>query len=163
MEGRVWEEIEVKVPASEAWKVYGSLQLAKIVGEKLPDFFSKVEVVDGDGSAGTILHVSLPPGTETAGLPWYKEKYTVVDDERRVKDAEVVEGGLMDLGFTLYRYRMEVIEKEGKKGECIVRGSIEYELKEEAAANAALVSIEPLLAVMQVAADYLIRNYNTTN
>ncbi|KAL2249141.1 UNVERIFIED_CONTAM: hypothetical protein Sindi_2387800 [Sesamum indicum] len=63
MSGRVSKEIEVKVPASEAWKVYGSLQLAKIVGEGLPNFFSKVEVVEGDGSAGTILHVSLPPGT----------------------------------------------------------------------------------------------------
>ncbi|KAK4403753.1 hypothetical protein Sango_0743900 [Sesamum angolense] len=112
MAGRVSKEIEVMVPASEAWKVHGSLQLARIVGE---------------GSDGTILHVSLPPGTGTAGLPWYKEKYTVVDDERRVKDAEVLEDGLMDLGFTVHRYRMEVIEKE----ECIVRGSIEYELKEK--------------------------------
>ncbi|KAL0382523.1 UNVERIFIED_CONTAM: hypothetical protein Scaly_0539600 [Sesamum calycinum] len=105
--------------------------------------------------------MKLKTGTGTAGLPWYKEKCTVVDDERRVKDAEMLEGGLMDLGFTLYRYQMEVIEKEGKRGECIVRGSIEFELK-EAAANAALGSIEPLVAVMQVAADYLIKSQTTT-
>ncbi|KAK4403755.1 hypothetical protein Sango_0744100 [Sesamum angolense] len=96
--------------------------------------------------------MKLKTGTGTAGLPWYKEKCTVVDDERRVKDAEMLEGGLMDLGFTLYRYQMEVIEKEGKREECIVRGSIEFELKEEAAANAALGSSEPLVAVMQVTA-----------
>ncbi|KAL2249140.1 UNVERIFIED_CONTAM: hypothetical protein Sindi_2387700 [Sesamum indicum] len=159
MMGRVSEEREVKVPASEAWKLYGSLRLAKIAEEALPNVISKVEVVEGNGSAGTILHVVLPPGT--TWLTSYKEKYTVVDDERRVKVAEVVEGGLLDLGFTLYRFRMEVIEKEGKEEECIVRGSIEYELKEEAAANAALVSIEPLLAIMQLAADYLTKNYNT--
>ncbi|XP_011084751.1 S-norcoclaurine synthase 2-like [Sesamum indicum] len=160
MVGRVWEEKEVKVPASEAWKLYGSLQLGKLVKEALPNVVSKIEVVQGDGSAGTILQVVLPPGT--AGLTSYKEKYTVVDDERRVKEAEVVEGGVLDLGFTLYRVRTEVIEKEGKKEECVVRATIEYELREEAAANAALVSIEPLVAVMQLAADYLTRHSTTT-
>ncbi|KAL0452290.1 UNVERIFIED_CONTAM: hypothetical protein Slati_1207100 [Sesamum latifolium] len=73
--------MEVKVPASEAWKLYGSLLLAKVVVEALPDRFSKVEVVEGDGSAGTILHIFLAPGT--AGPASYKEKYTVVDDETR--------------------------------------------------------------------------------
>ncbi|KAL0340890.1 UNVERIFIED_CONTAM: S-norcoclaurine synthase 2 [Sesamum radiatum] len=161
MVGRVWEEKEVKVPASEAWKLYGSLQLGKLVEEALPNVVSRIEVVQGDGSAGTILQVVLPPAG-TAGLTSYKEKYTVVDEERRVKEAEVVEGGVLDLGFTLYRVRTEVMEKEGKE-ECVVRATIEYELKEEAAASAAaLVSIEPLVAVMQLAADHLTQNYTTT-
>ncbi|XP_011084626.1 S-norcoclaurine synthase 2-like [Sesamum indicum] len=159
MVGGVWEEIEVKVPASEAWKLYGSLLLTKVTVEALPDRFSKFEVIEGDGSAGTILHIFLAPGT--AGAASYKEKYTVVDNEKRVKEVELVEGGFLDLGFTVYRVRGEVIEKEGKKEECIVRGSIEYELKEEAAGNAALVSIEPLRAIMQIAADYLTKNYTT--
>ncbi|KAL0403347.1 UNVERIFIED_CONTAM: hypothetical protein Sradi_1975500 [Sesamum radiatum] len=158
MVGRVWEEIEVNVPATEAWKVYGSLLLAKIVAEGLPHVITKIEVVEGDGSTGTILHLFFAPGT--GGPPSFKEKFTVVDEARRVKEAEVVEGGYLDLGFTLYRVRFEVIEKEGKKEECITRGTVEYELKEEAAANAALVSIEPVVAVMQVAADYLTKNYH---
>ncbi|KAL0452322.1 UNVERIFIED_CONTAM: S-norcoclaurine synthase 2 [Sesamum latifolium] len=157
MEGRVSEEIEVKVPASEAWKVYGGLPLGQIACAGLPNLFSKVEVVEGDGSVGTILQVFLPPGM--AGPASYKEKFTVMDDEKRVKEAEVVEGGVLDLGFTLYRFRFEVVEKEGKEEECVVRGSIEYELKDEAAAianaNAAWVSVEPLVAILQVAADYL--------
>ncbi|KAL0340873.1 UNVERIFIED_CONTAM: hypothetical protein Sradi_4604100 [Sesamum radiatum] len=118
MMGRVWEEMEVKVPASEAWKLYGSLLLTKVVVEVLPHHFNRIEVVEGDGSAGTILHIFLDPGC----------------------------GG--------------VIEKEGKEEECIVRGTIEYELKEEAAGNAALVSTEPLRALMQATADYLTKNYN---
>ncbi|KAL0282175.1 UNVERIFIED_CONTAM: hypothetical protein Sangu_2965500 [Sesamum angustifolium] len=137
MVGRVSEEVEVKVPASEAWKLYGSLRLAEIAEEALPDVISKVEVVEGNGSAGTVLRVFLPPGGGSGG------------------------GGALDLGFTLFRFRMEVIEKEGKKEECIVRGSIEFELKEEAAARAAWVSIEPLVAIMQLAAHYLTKNYTT--
>ncbi|KAL0340870.1 UNVERIFIED_CONTAM: S-norcoclaurine synthase 2 [Sesamum radiatum] len=163
MEGRVSEEIEVKVPASEAWKLYGTLQLANIVREALPNLISKIDVVQGDGSVGTILHLFFAPGENREGGPSsYKEKFTVVDDERRVKETEVVEGGFLDLGFTLYRVRFEVVEKEGNKEECVTRSTVEYELKEEAAANAALVSIQPLVAVMQVAADYLTKNYNTT-
>ncbi|KAL0382539.1 UNVERIFIED_CONTAM: hypothetical protein Scaly_0541200 [Sesamum calycinum] len=121
MVARIWEEMEVKVPASEAWKLYGSLFLAKVVVEALPDRFSKFEVIEGDGSAGTILHIFLAPGC-----------------------------GRGD-------------REGGKKEECIVRGTIEYEVKEEAAANAALVSIEPLRALMHAAADYLTRKYNTNN
>ncbi|KAL0386795.1 UNVERIFIED_CONTAM: hypothetical protein Slati_4580200 [Sesamum latifolium] len=132
MVGRVWEEIEVKVPASEAWKIYGSPLLGKIVLEGLPNLFSKVEVVEGDGFVGTIVQVFLPPGTyltlitviivitkhdfesglmmitaeatmklETGkgGSTSYKEKFTVVDDEKRVKEAEVVEGGFWIWGL----------------------------------------------------------------
>ncbi|KAL0403346.1 UNVERIFIED_CONTAM: hypothetical protein Sradi_1975400 [Sesamum radiatum] len=137
VQGRVWEEMEIQVPASEAWKFYGSLLLAKVVVEALPDRFSRIEVVEGDGSAGTILHVFLAPGGGVGG------------------------GRVFGSGFTVYRVRGEVMEKEGKTEECVVRGSIEYELKEEAAANAALVSIEPLRALMQATADYLTKNYTT--
>ncbi|KAI3471311.1 hypothetical protein Pfo_027974 [Paulownia fortunei] len=157
MFGTVSEERVVNVPASEAWKVYGTLQLANIVREALPGLVSKIDVVQGDGSAGTILQLFFPPGGE--GLTWYKEKFTVVDDEKRVKEAEVVEGGYLDLGFSLYRVRFEVIEKEGMKNECITRSTIEYEVKEEGAA--ALVSIQPLVTIMQVAADYLLQNYSS--
>lgn len=88
----------------------------------------------------------------------YKEKFTVVDDARRVKETEVVEGGYLEMGFTLYRIRFEVIEKEA--AECVTRATIEYEAKEEAAA---MVSIQPLTAVMKASADYLEKSYNKAN
>ncbi|KAI3443685.1 hypothetical protein Pfo_000350 [Paulownia fortunei] len=161
MFGAVSEEREVNVPASEAWKLYGSLQLDKIIGESIPSVASKINIVQGDGGVGTIVEVFFPPGLD--GLISYKEKFTVVDNEKRVKEAEMVEGGLLDLGFTLYRVRIEVIEKEGMKNQCITRSTIEYEVKEEAAANAALVSIQPLVDMMQFCANYLLQNYNKNN
>ncbi|KAH6809762.1 hypothetical protein C2S51_027545 [Perilla frutescens var. frutescens] len=162
MFGTVSDEKVVKVPASEAWKLYSTLQLAKIVQEALPGLITKIDVVEGDGAAGTILELFFPPGME-GGLKSYKEKFTVVDNEKRVKETEVVEGGYLDLGFTLYRVRFEVIEVEGKHDECITRSTIEYHLKDEAAANASLVSIQPLVAIMQLAADHLHQNYNNNN
>ncbi|KAL0382542.1 UNVERIFIED_CONTAM: S-norcoclaurine synthase 2 [Sesamum calycinum] len=149
MEGRVSEEIEVKVPASEAWKLYGTLQLANIVREALPNLISKIDVVQGDGSVGTILHLFFAPvvinGKKGGGPSSYKEKFTVVDDERRVKETEVVEGGFLDLGFTLYKVRFEVVEKEGNKEECVTRSTVEYELKRKLLRMLRWFQFSPLL------------------
>ncbi|XP_073145136.1 norbelladine synthase-like [Henckelia pumila] len=157
MFGTASDEREVNVPASEAWKVYGSLLLAKVAGELLGDIISKTEVVVGDGGVGTIVEIFFIPGTP--GPASYKEKFTVVDDARRVKETEVVEGGFLDLGFKYYRVRLEVIEKEDKN-RCITKSTIEYEVNEEAAANAAFASIKPLTALMESVADYLLKNHN---
>lgn len=59
MFGRASEEIEVKVAANEAWKVYGTLQLANLVVQHLPSIIQKVDVVEGDGGAGTVIKLGL--------------------------------------------------------------------------------------------------------
>ncbi|KAL7108086.1 hypothetical protein ACP275_06G093000 [Erythranthe tilingii] len=162
MFGTVSEERAVKVPASEAWKIYGTLELPKIAVGALSHMISKVDVVQGDGGVGTVLEIFLHPG-QGQGPTSYKEIFTVVDDEKRVKVAEVVEGGYLDMGFTLYRIRFELIEKE--ETECIVRATIEYEVKEEFAANAsfALASIQTFVAAMEAVAIHLIQNYDNNH
>ncbi|KAI8029646.1 S-norcoclaurine synthase 2 [Camellia lanceoleosa] len=163
MLGRVSEELEVNVPASQAWELYGTLQLAKFIGEELPNVVDKIEVVQGDGGVGTILNIIFPPGRP--GFSSYKEKFTKVDDEKRVKETEVVEGGYLDFGFSLFRVRLEIIEK-GEES-CITRSTIEYEVKEDAAAAAAtnanassMVSIQPLVMIMEAASNYLMNLKN---
>ncbi|KAA8540151.1 hypothetical protein F0562_026843 [Nyssa sinensis] len=157
MFGTVSEEMEINVGASEAWELYGSLQLAKLVGEELTQVVDKIEVIEGDGGVGTVLKLTFPPGMSVFSC--YKEKFTKVDDEKRVKETEVVEGGYLDLGFTLVRARFEVIEKT--QISCITKSTIEYELQEGAAANASIVSIQPLVNIMEVAATYLLQNKQT--
>ena len=73
-----------------------------------------------------------------------------------MKETEVIEGGFLELGFTLYRDRFEVIEKGNDS--CIIRSTIEYELKEDAAANASLVSIEQLANVAELAKYHLLKS-----
>ncbi|KAG5547763.1 hypothetical protein RHGRI_013450 [Rhododendron griersonianum] len=72
----------------------------------------------------------------------YKEKLTKVDDEKRVKEAEAVEGRYLDVGFTLYRVRFEVCRHID-------------DLKEDAVANASMVSIQMLVTLMEAATNYL--------
>lgn len=85
-----------------------------------------------------------------------KEKFTKIDNENRIKETEVVEGGFLDIGFTLYRVRFKIIENG--EDSCIVESTIEYEIKEEAAANASLVTIQLLIDIAEAANNYLLQN-----
>lgn len=72
-----------------------------------------------------------------------------------VKVVEVVEGGFLDLGFKWYLVRLDVIAKDEKS--CITRNTIEYELKEDSDPKlASVVSIDPLMAMMNIAANHLV-------
>ncbi|XP_047330259.1 norbelladine synthase-like [Impatiens glandulifera] len=158
MIGSVSEQIEMSVPASQAWEVYSSLMLAKIIEEKLRNLADRLEI-EGDGGVGTLIKIIFPPGA--FGFNSYTEKFTKIDHEKRVKETEVVEGGYLDLGFDLFRVRFEVIEKEDDSPpSCIIRSTIEYEIKEEFAANASFVNIQTLVEVMQAVADFFIAENN---
>ncbi|XP_004307851.1 PREDICTED: S-norcoclaurine synthase-like isoform X2 [Fragaria vesca subsp. vesca] len=153
--GQVTHELEVQVSASQAWELISTLELAKLIQQTLTDVVEKIEVVQGDGQAGTILRITCAPGVPGPG--WQTEKFTVVDNEKRVKVAEVIEGGYLELGFTLFRVRAEIIECSSSS--CIIKSSLEYELKEEAAANVAidsLVSAHPFAKIAEIAKNHLL-------
>ena len=107
----------------------------------------------------SLLHISwfnflsIELGTPLSG---YKEKYTKVDNEKRLKEAEVIEGGYLELGFTLFRVWFEVIEKDNDS--CIVKSTIEYDVKEESAANASYVTIDAVAKIAELAKNYFIKN-----
>nr|XP_008376857.1 uncharacterized protein LOC103439977 [Malus domestica] len=82
-----WHELEAEVPASEAWELFGTLALARFVEQQLPDMIEKVQVIHGDGGAGTIIHIKFASGVG------HTEKFTKADNETRAKEAEVNEGG----------------------------------------------------------------------
>ncbi|KAF8412576.1 hypothetical protein HHK36_000545 [Tetracentron sinense] len=151
MPDQVSHEKEVGVPASVAWDLYGTLKLAKLVHEMLPNVIDKLEILEGDGGVGTVLKLSFPPGKP--GFTYYNEKFTKIDKDKRFKEAEVIEGGYMDLGFRLYRTRFEIIEKDAHSS--IIKSTIEYEVDDESASNASLVTIKPLEAIAELAAKYL--------
>ncbi|WOG90960.1 hypothetical protein DCAR_0310207 [Daucus carota subsp. sativus] len=152
MAGPVSGEVEVNVPASKAWKLYNSLDLIKITKKGLDHIVDKIEA-EGDGSVGTTLHFTFHPGAFP--FPSYKEKFTKIDDEKMEKVVEVVEGGFLEMGFKWYLVRMNVIAKDEKS--CITRNTIEYELNEDADPKlASVVSIDPLMAMMNIAANHLV-------
>ncbi|KAK3027327.1 hypothetical protein RJ639_040419 [Escallonia herrerae] len=153
MHGTLSDGLEVNVPAHEAWALYGTLKLTTVT-----HFFDKIETIQGDGGVGTILKLTLPAGA--AVFDSYEEKYTKVDDAKMVKEAEVISGGYLDLGFTLYRTRFDIIKTS--KTSCITKTTIEYDVNEEDVANFTYVSILPMISIMKDAATYLLANTEST-
>ena len=63
MFGQLEHELELHVPASEAWDLFGTLRIGKLVEQELPQVFQKVELTEGDGGVGTVLKLTFTPGT----------------------------------------------------------------------------------------------------
>ncbi|PON49519.1 Bet v I/Major latex protein [Trema orientale] len=143
-------ELEVNVGASQVWELYSSLRLAQLVEEKLSSVIQKINVVEGDGGVGTVLHLFFVPGA--ARFSDYKEKFTKVDHEKRVKEAEVIEGGYLEFA------RFEIIEKDDRSS--IIKSTFEYQVNDDSAANVSLVSIDTLAAVSLLAQNHLTPNLN---
>ncbi|KAK1366342.1 S-norcoclaurine synthase [Heracleum sosnowskyi] len=156
MFGTVSGEIEVKAAASVVWEVYGTLEMAAVVEKGLAEIIQRIEVVEGDGSAGTVLNIVFQSGG--FAFPSYKEKYIKVDNEKRVKEAEVVEGGYLEIGFNKYLVRFEVIEKDEES--CITKATVEYDLKEDFADNASFVSIDTYMAIMNLVVNHVLVKSN---
>nr|WGU11343.1 norbelladine synthase 2 [Crinum x powellii] len=153
MKGSLCHELEVALPAGELWEVYGTLRLAKLVVELLPNAVSKVDVEEGDGGVGTVLHVIYAPGIP--GLTYHKEKFVKIDHEKRLKDAVIVEGGHLDLGFSSYLIRFEILERPNNSS--IVKSTVEYEVDEEHAASASFATTEPLAAIGEAVSKHLLK------
>lgn len=62
MKGEVVHELEVCLSAEEIWMIYRSLQLSQLVVKLLPNVIHKVEVIEGDGGVGTVIHVHFSSG-----------------------------------------------------------------------------------------------------
>ncbi|KAK4572234.1 hypothetical protein RGQ29_030602 [Quercus rubra] len=158
MSRQLSHELEVNVAASEAWELYGRLGLAKLLVED-GSIVEKIEVIEGDGGIGTILKKTYTPGSH--GFSVQREKFTKYDNEKRMKELEVMEGGYLDLGLTLFRVRFEIIEKDNDS--CIIKSTIEYDIKEEAIANTSYVTTDLVAKIGEIAKNYLIKNKATKN
>ncbi|KAF8694797.1 hypothetical protein HU200_037889 [Digitaria exilis] len=111
--GSLRHEFETGLPAADVWEIYGGLLVGDLIPQLLPEVLSKVKLIEGDGSVGTVLLVTFPPGAP--GSDFFKEKFIKVDNENYIKEVLVTEGGFLDHGFQKYLVRIEIIRKEEPK------------------------------------------------
>ena len=86
------------------------------------------------------------------GLESYKEKFTKVDDESYIKEAQAIDGDILKLGFLSYILRFEVIGKGPDSS--VIRTTIEYEIDDAHPELEAMVSIAPLAATAEKFSEY---------
>ncbi|CAN1346324.1 Norbelladine synthase [Linum perenne] len=140
-------EAMVDAPASKVWEAYRGLQLPHLINELMSHLLGTVQVLEGDGSPG---------------IGYMKEVFTIMDDEKRVKETKQIEGGYLDMGFHSFGFRLEIIDKDPiNKTSSIIRSIIKYEVADDSNANlVSQVSISPLIALAQVVAHHILNNDN---
>ncbi|XP_031247326.1 S-norcoclaurine synthase 1-like [Pistacia vera] len=148
---QVSAETVVGMAASAMWDIYKGLELGRLMDKLLPDVLGKVEVIEGDGGVGTIVKLTFPTGTPGAG--YIKEIFKKIDEEKRVRETEMIEGGFKVLGFESYIIRLEIIEKGGESS--IIKSSIEYEVDDKLANLASEVTTRPLEIMAEAIGKYL--------
>ncbi|CAN6173780.1 unnamed protein product [Urochloa humidicola] len=151
MEGSLCHEFETDLPAADVWEIYGGLRLGQLVPQLLPHVLPRIDHLEGDGGVGTALLVYFPPGA--AGPRTHKEVFTKIDNENYIKEATVVEGGFLDLGFKKFIFRLEIIAKG--ENASLICSSIKYEVDEEHKSNVTFVSTGALAAIAEAITKYI--------
>ncbi|XVF06866.1 hypothetical protein REPUB_Repub06bG0088100 [Reevesia pubescens] len=95
------------------------------------------------------------------GPSYMKEIFTKIDDEMRVKESEVIEGGYKDFGFERCGFRLQIIEKDAES--CIIRSSIEYELDDKLQEIASQVTTKPMEILAEGIGKYLKEKRSSSN
>ncbi|MBA0660952.1 hypothetical protein Goklo_012890, partial [Gossypium klotzschianum] len=138
----ITKELEVNAPASEAWELYRNLGLINLIDRKLTNIFQSTEVLKGDGGVGTVVKLTFVPGNSS-----YTEKFTVIDDQRRVKETKGLEGDCLAIGCSVQIIEFEIIEKS--QNSSIIKSTISYAVKEEFQAKDPKPSIQIVEAIVQ--------------
>ncbi|GMI65944.1 hypothetical protein HRI_000263700 [Hibiscus trionum] len=159
MHGQVSQDTPVGVSAALIWDVYRGLELGRLVDKIASDVIGRVEVLEGNGGVGTVVKLTFPPAPGSAESGYMKERFTKVDEENRVKETELVEGGYKALGFDVVRIRLEIIEKDSES--CVVRSCIEYEGDDKLVDVVPHVSVKPLETMAEIVAKHLTQNKST--
>ena len=153
MRGHVTNELDVPLPADDVWAVYGSPDLPRMITYLEPGVFEKLDIVEGDGGEGTVIHIVLAPGN--GGPRAWEEKFVEINHKTRTKVARQINGGFLDIGFTLYQDVFKVIEKDANS--CIIQSTVAYDVEEKFEANASLITADSLWGMAKAIANYAIQ------
>ncbi|KAG9443545.1 hypothetical protein H6P81_014885 [Aristolochia fimbriata] len=127
--------VDIPFSASKVWEVYANThQLAQIFKSVPASGFKDIQVV-GDGGVGSHIIVTFKPGNP---LKQFRETVMILDHQRKVKEVEVTEGGFLNLGFTSFHTRFQILPKGPDMA--TVTKIMRYNVREDSAANLSLAS-----------------------
>ncbi|TYI32138.1 hypothetical protein ES332_A04G038100v1 [Gossypium tomentosum] len=94
------------MPASEVWELYRNLRLLELAANELKNVVQSLQVLKGDGGVRTVVKTTFVPENSS-----YTDKFTVIDDQKRVKETKGLEGDCLDIGCSVQIIEFEIIEK----------------------------------------------------
>ncbi|KAF9607142.1 hypothetical protein IFM89_032364 [Coptis chinensis] len=83
MLAEVWSELEVDLTAEEIWAVYSSPDLPGLILDLLSTRFQSIDVLEGDGTQGTILHIVLRPANRDLLLGMSSSQGSIIQHAQR--------------------------------------------------------------------------------
>ncbi|KAI3965764.1 hypothetical protein MKX01_010721 [Papaver californicum] len=151
-------EFDVNASADEVWKVYSSHNLPKLIVDLLPGTFERIDFVEGNGGVGTVLRIVYPPGSVPLT---YKEKFVTIDNSKRLKEVQQVEGGYLDMGVTFYMDSFQIVEKVGCHS-CTIKSITKYEINDDELAKkiSPLISVDSLVNMARAISKYVLKKHD---
>ncbi|KAK3143834.1 hypothetical protein QOZ80_4AG0305580 [Eleusine coracana subsp. coracana] len=145
-------ELVVDVPASELWKIYGTLRLQELVHQLLPQVLQNFKVIRGDGGVGTVIQVTvLSPGSSNPVT--YTTEFVKIVNKNYILEAPTIEGDVLNLGFTKYVTRFEIIKKGPSSS--VIKSSVAYEFDDARPELEAAASTTPLALAARAIVKYV--------
>ncbi|XP_020585865.1 major allergen Pru ar 1-like [Phalaenopsis equestris] len=110
------------VSIDRLWKA-GILDAHNLMPKLLPDVITKVELLEGDGGAGTVKKFVFSEAVKE--FRYIVDKTDALDDENHIIKQTVVEGGL--IGSRLKSYSFELKLEAGSNGKTVEKTTVHYE------------------------------------
>ncbi|GMI97286.1 hypothetical protein HRI_003397900 [Hibiscus trionum] len=139
-------ELEVHAPASEVWEVYRNLGVLKLAAQK--NIIQSLTVLKGDGGVGTVVKVTSLSGNES-----YTEKFTVINDQKRMKVAQGLKGDCLAIGCSVQIIQFDIIQKS--QNSSIIKSDIAYAVKKGFEAKNPKPNIQFVEALAQLVKNFL--------
>ncbi|KAI3919059.1 hypothetical protein MKW98_016612, partial [Papaver atlanticum] len=87
----------------------------------------------------------------------WREKFVKIDNCKRVKQLKQIQGGYLDMGFSLYKVTYEILPKDNNS--CIIRSTVQIDLDDKNfETNARLITVDSMLDMAKSIVQYVLDN-----
>ncbi|KAI3466149.1 hypothetical protein Pfo_022812 [Paulownia fortunei] len=93
-------QVKVGVGIEALWKALAK-ELKSVLPTIVPKLVKEAEILEGDGSFGTVYLFKFGP--DVPNMSYQKEKIVEFDESLHQIGLQVMEGGRLNLGFTFYK------------------------------------------------------------
>ncbi|KAB1213919.1 Major pollen allergen Bet v 1-D/H [Morella rubra] len=143
------------IPVERLWRA-SICDMRNLLPKLLPQLVRSMDILEGDGGAGTITQYNLTDAVEEFG--YVKDRIELIDHEKHIFKYSVMEGGLV--GVKLKSFAAEITFNSTAEGGCLAKLNIQYEsLEGSLLSEEDVTSIkEGNMAMMKTVEAYLLAN-----